>query len=114
MEILRQQDCKDFFICLVENRNHWSDVYNILKVKSVSFTKCSSCNNVSSQTEGLSESIFFQYECPPENIQMSSFIQQKLNGSEVVTDWRDESGCKQLTVGSSSTRLQEQSKLEET
>ena len=38
---------------------------------------------------------------------MSTFIEQKLNGSEAVTGWRDESGCKQLTVGSSSTRLQD-------
>ena len=57
--------------------------------------------------EGSSESIYFQYECPPENIQISTFIEQKLNGSEAVTGWRDESGCKQLTVGSSSTRLQD-------
>ena len=32
---LGQQDCKDFFICLAENRNHWIDVYNIFKIKSV-------------------------------------------------------------------------------
>ena len=104
---LGQQDCKDFFICLVENRNHWLDVYKLFKVKSVSSTKCTSCNNVSSQIEGSSESIFFQYECPPENVQMSTFIEQKLNGSEEVTCWRDERGCKQLTVGRSSTRLQD-------
>ena len=104
---LGQQDCKDFFICLAENRNHWLDVYNLFRVKSVSFTKCGLCNNVSRQKDGSLESIFFLYECPPENIPMSSFIQQKLNGSEAVPSWRDESGCKQITVGNCSTRLQD-------
>ena len=33
-----QQDCKDFFICLAENREHWVDVYNLFKVNVTSFT----------------------------------------------------------------------------
>ena len=38
---------------------------------------------------------------------MSSFIHQKLNGSEAVPSWRDESGCKQIAVGNCSTRLED-------
>jgi hypothetical protein len=33
-----QQDCKDFFIRLVENKSHWFDVFSLFKVASSSFT----------------------------------------------------------------------------
>ena len=36
-----QQDCKDFFICLSENLEHWPDVYGLFAFQSISFTMCS-------------------------------------------------------------------------
>ena len=38
---------------------------------------------------------------------MSTYINQKLNGCEKVTRWRDEGGCKKQTTGNYSTRLQD-------
>ena len=100
-----QQDCKDFFICLAENRNHWSDVFNLFKVNLKSFTKCSSCQNVSVQTNNTADNIFFHFECPEENTLMSSFIESKMNGSVLVQGWKDEDGCGKITDGGNSTKI---------
>ena len=37
---LGQQDCKNFFICLEENRKHWADVCDQFWFESKSFTIC--------------------------------------------------------------------------
>ena len=89
-----QQDCKDLFICLAENRKHWTDVNELFEFETESFTTCSICQNVSSPNQSVTKRIFLQFECPEENIPMSCFIECKLNFSEVVSDWRDEEGCK--------------------
>eukprot|EP00092_Neocalanus_flemingeri_P022722 GFUD01024642.1.p1 GENE.GFUD01024642.1~~GFUD01024642.1.p1 ORF type:complete len:2733 (+),score=580.47 GFUD01024642.1:994-8199(+) len=107
-----QQDSKDFFICLAENRNHWLDVYNLFTANSVSFTTCSSCQNVSRQEKDESENIFFTFECPKDNLTMSALIERKMNGSEIVNDWRDEDGCNKITIGKNSTRIQDVGKTE--
>ena len=107
-----QQDCKDFFICLSENRQHWYDVFSLFMVESVSFTTCSHCSNISSQDNSMSGSTFFLLECPIENACMSSFIERKLNSFESVANWRDEDGCNRKTIGQNSTRLKDISKTQ--
>ena len=94
---LGQQDCRDFFICIIENRQHWEDVFNLFKVESVSYTTCSLCNHVSRQE--VLQNTFFIFEVPEAKITISSFIEEKLNTAENVHGWRDEDGCKLKTVG---------------
>ena len=57
-----QQDCKDFFICLSQNKHHWPDVFSLFKVGSISSTACTQCNYVSHQDENTSQSIFFLFD----------------------------------------------------
>ena len=109
---LGQQDCKDFFICLSENREHWYDVYSLFMVESVSSTTCSYCNHVSSQNHSLSLNPFFIFECPTENISMSSFLEKKLNSFELVPNWRDEDGCQRKVTGQNSIRITDMSRTQ--
>ena len=106
MHRMGQQDCKDFFLCLAENKTQWTDVYNLFKVTSVSSTTCSSCLN-KSQSKSTVEDVFSIHECPEENFPMSSFIERKLNCFEIVKGWKDEDGCKEITDGKYSTRIED-------
>ena len=107
-----QQDCKDFFICLSENREHWYDVYSLFMVESVSSTTCSYCNHISSQNHSSSGNMFFIFECPKENVSMSSFLEKKLNTFELVANWRDEDGCQRKVIGKNSTRITDMSRTQ--
>ena len=107
-----QQDCKDFFICLSENNQHWYDVYSLFKVNILSSTTCSSCQHVSSQDQNTPESSFLVFDCPAEDVSMSACIEAKLNSFEEHHQWRDEDGCKKVTVGRNSTRIQDMQKTE--
>ena len=102
-----QQDSKDFFVCLAENKEHWLDVYLLFMANSVNSTTCSSCNNVSTPHQGMSENIFFVLDCPEENLPMSFLVDKKMNNFKTVRDWRDEDGCNKITTGKNKTRLQD-------
>jgi hypothetical protein len=105
-ERMGQQDCKDFFICISENRQHWNDIFSLFKVNSISFTTCTSCKHVSTQDHSMSESTFFLFEVPTNN-SMSSFIEENLNTFREVKNWRDEDGCKAKTVCRNRTRIKD-------
>ena len=107
---LGQQDCKDFFVCLSENKHHWLDVYKLFMVESVSFTTCTLCKHVSIVDRNLNLSSFFLFECPESGMTMSSFLGNKLGKAEAVLDWRDEDGCNKITKGEKSTRISDLSK----
>ena len=79
---LGQQDCKDFFVCLSENKHHWLDVYKLFMVESVSFTTCTLCKHVSIVDRNLNLSSFFLFECPESGMTMSSFLGNKLGKAE--------------------------------
>ena len=57
-----QQDCKDFFICIIENREHWEDVFNLFKIRSANYTSCSLCNHVSEQDQSMLPNAFLMFE----------------------------------------------------
>ena len=107
-----QQDCKDFFICLFENKEHWFDVFHLFRLQCISFTTCSSCNNVSEQDIERSNYTFLQFDCPLEDMTFSSYIESKLSNYDEVSRWRDEGGCKRLTVGKNSTRIKDMDEVE--
>ena len=70
-----QQDCKDFFICLSQNREQWNDVFNLFMVESESYTICQNCSHVSRQENSNTNSSFLLFECPDKNVTMSSFLE---------------------------------------
>ena len=100
-----QQDCKDFFYCLDENRQAWPDVYDFLKVNTTSKTQCVSCKNTSTQEFGGTEKSFISLPCPNKNVTMKQQIEEKMNIGELVHGWRDEEGCKEVSEGRNSQRI---------
>merc|ERR1711936_1329938 len=44
-------------------------------------------------------------ECPIVPVSMKHYVENKINGYEEYTGWRDEDGCGKVTVGKSSTRI---------
>ena len=100
-----QQDCKDFFYCLDENRESWYDVFNLFKVQTLTMTECASCNHVSRQEVSGPASSIIELECPIVPVSMKHYVENKINGYEEYTGWRDEDGCGKVTVGKSSTRI---------
>ena len=100
-----QQDCQDFFLCLDENRELWSDVFNLFKVNTLSMTECVSCENVSKQDASNNASTMVKLECPHEPISMKQYIEQKMNDSEEIDGWRDEDGCGLVTKGKKSEKI---------
>ena len=101
-----QQDCKDFFYCLDENRETWYDVFNLFKVKTLTMTECSSCNHVSRQEVSGPASTIIELDCPRVPGSMKHYVENKMNGYEEYSGWRDEEGCGKVTVGKSSTRIE--------
>ena len=99
-----QQDCKDFFFCLNENRESWEDVFKLFKISTLTSTTCTACNNVSVQEVDANETTFITLDCPATSISMKNHIEENLNGGE-LQEWRDETGCGKLTQGIVRTRL---------
>lgn len=107
-----QQDCKDFFICLFQNRQQWPDVFNLFKLECTSFTTCSICGHVSMQDNSRTGHTFFQLECPFKMMSFSTYLEEKLSNYEKRPDWRDEDGCKRVGGGKHSTRIKDMDRVE--
>ena len=101
-----QQDCKDFFYAINENRETWPDVFNLFKVNTISSTQCVSCKNISSQEVGDEASTFIMFECPNSQESMKHFIENKLNKTEKRPLWRCEEGCGHVTIGLHSRKIE--------
>jgi len=110
-EGIGQQDCRDFFICIDENREAWPDVFNLFKVKTQSETECCSCGHISRQEVGVNDRTLIFLTCPTVQVNIKDYLENQLNGSQVRDGWRDEDGCGNVVTGKSRTRI---SKLEET
>lgn len=104
MSRIGQQDCKDFFFCLSENRESWEDVFKLFKISTLTSTTCTACNNVSRQEVGGNENTFITLNCPDTSTSMKNHIEENLNGGE-LREWRDETGCGKLTQGLVRTRI---------
>ena len=62
-----QQDARDFFVCIRENKEHWMDLFEKLSVRIKTYTECKMCKNRSKQIES-SQHIFLEFECLAEGI----------------------------------------------
>ena len=100
-----QQDCRDFFFCINENREAWPDVFNLFKVKTLSETECCRCGYVSRQEINANEMTVITLTCPLTEVNMKNFLEYQLNGSHEVENWRDEDGCGNIVNGMSRTRI---------
>ena len=107
LQRIGQQDCKDLFICIGENREHWSDVFSLFKIETFSSTTCLSCFNLSEQNQCTPESIFLVFDCPEKDMPMSALIEENICQSVQVDNWKDEDGCQKITVGENRTRIRD-------
>jgi ubiquitin C-terminal hydrolase len=105
MNRIGQQDCKDFFFCIDENRDSWPDIFNLFKIQTLSETQCSSCGHTSRQEISGNERTFINLTCPTNYVNMKDFIEDQMNGFNVVKDWRDEDGCGNQVEGKSRTTI---------
>jgi len=99
-----QQDCRDFFNCLSRYRESWEDVFQLFRISTVTSTTCPLCKNVSIQDVRGNDTTYIVLDCPDKSISMRSYVEQKLNGTE-LREWRDEEGCGKVTQGIVKTRL---------
>ena len=100
-----QQDCKDFFLCLSENRDAWPDVFDLFSVKTLSETECSKCGHISKQEISVDDRTLISLTCPTSDVNMKEFLENELNGSFKVENWRDENGCGKLVNGKKRTKM---------
>ena len=93
-----QQDCKDFFFCLEENQENWRDVHQLFSFSYRKLTTCLSCEEVSRQ-DASTPTTHIMLECPETDMSIRDLIRRNFNEPELVTDWRHEDGCGQVTNG---------------
>ena len=102
-----QQDCKDFFVCIGENKEHWLDIFNLFKFSLDSYTLCSNCNQISRPESRVNnEQNIFLLSCPMSPQKLSNLLTQSLNDSTLVENWRHEEGCGQVTHGLNYTKIE--------
>ena len=100
-----QQDCRDFFYCINENRDVWLDVFDLFSVKTLNETECCNCGYVSRQELSVDDRTLIVLTCPTSEINMKKFLEDQLNGFEEIENWRDETGCGKLVNGRKRTRI---------
>ena len=101
---LGQQDCKDFFIGIQENNQHWLDLYGVFKFSLTRKTTCGICG-IDQQAETSETHSFLMLEPPQQDITLNDYLDQHLNKSSDVHGWRHQDGCGIVTTGSHSLRI---------
>ena len=99
-----QQDCKDFFECIEQNRESWDDVYSLFKFSLSKATLCMNCMQESKPT-GYDSHSFLRFESPQQNVTLEQYVGMHLNESVDVTNWKHEDGCNRIGNGKNSIRL---------
>ena len=104
MERHGQQDCRDFFSCLLPNREAWPDVVRLFQFSFEEFTICSTCGCIS-KTGAVEEVNFLQLDCPNRSTPQHEMISEKLNGQSFIQDWKCKDVCKKVTGGKHFTKV---------
>ena len=99
-----QQDCKDFFECVEQNRECWDDVYNLFRFSITKSTLCMNCMH-ESRPAGYDSHSFLLFESPQQDVTLHQYVGMHLNESTDVTNWRHEDGCNMIGNGKNSIRL---------
>ena len=101
-----QQDCKDFFVCIGENKEHWLDIHQLFKFSLDCYTVCSSCNQISRpDSSAHDDHSIFLMNCPSSPKKLSNMIVQSLNEPTLVEGWKHQEGCEQVTIGYNYTNV---------
>ena len=108
MESQKQQDCRDFFECLLPNKEAWPDVVGLFEFSVTESIVCSSCGHISRQGT-IDEVTFLRLQCPENATPLHEMILQTL--SSFIPDWRCEDGCKKKTGGNHCLKVMDVSKL---
>ena len=106
LEILErqgQQDCRDFFSCILSNKKAWPDVCKLFEFSIEEFTVCLSCG-FSSRSGKVQDVPFLPIDCPSHSTPLHEMI-EKLNGQSIRKDWKCESICKRVTGGKHFTKV---------
>lgn len=99
-----QQDCKDFFLCLAENKESWEDVYSLFNFSLKSYTVCTHCGR-SSSSGVVYDQMILNLSATMEPVPLNNHVASKITGPTVVSDWRDEDGCGMVTQGQNFTKI---------
>ena len=91
-----QQDCKDFFLCIAENKQNWMDVYEMFKFETHHFSRCTNCGQEYQSNQPTTQS-FLILDPPKTYVTMTQLLEANFQSPELVSDWRDELGCGQIT-----------------
>ena len=108
LEVLKrpgQQDCRDFFSCLLANEGAWPDVVRLFKFSTQEFTVCSSCG-FTSGAEATQDVTYMVMNYPNRAMPLKDMI----SAGEERGNWRCEDGCNQVTVGKHFTKVKDVSK----
>ena len=110
MESQKQQDCRDFFDCLLYNKEAWPDVVGLFQYSVEEFTVCPSCGYIS-KSGSPEDMILMRLVCPKRSTPLHKLISETLNGSTLLPVWRCEGGCKKNIGGKHCTRIVDVSKI---
>ena len=78
MESQKQQDCRDFFECLLPNKEAWPDVVGLFEFSVTESIVCSSCGHISRQGT-IDEVTFLRLQCPENATPLHEMILQTLS-----------------------------------
>ena len=99
-----QQDCKDFFLCIEQNKESWADVYSIFNFSTTKSTLCHNCQ-VESRPPNYDNQSFMMFDCPQQDVTLSQYVGNHLNESTSVNNWRHEDGCNRIGEATNRVRL---------
>lgn len=99
-----QQDCKDFFVCIEQNKESWADVYSVFDFSATKATLCHNCQ-VESRPPNYDKQTFMMFDCPQQDITLSQYVSKHLNESTSVNNWRHEDGCNRIGEATNRVRL---------
>ena len=82
LNLLTGQQCvRDFFLCIHENFQSWPDVWSIFNFEITHSTKCCSCKRLNTSE---TNQIYVEIPVPPENSNLSDYVEEFFNMSELV------------------------------
>ena len=99
-----QQDCKDFFVCIEQNKESWADVYSVFDFSTTKSTLCHNCQ-VESRPPNYDNQTFMMFDCPQQDVTLSQYVDKHLNESTLVNNWRHEEGCNRIGDAENKVRL---------
>ena len=102
---LEQQDCQDFFKCLLYNYMSWPDVCSPFTATKLHFIYCPICKTVSPQKDLDSAQSYILLDAPKKDMQMDDLVNDYFNAPHEKVWTHDKDGCGAKTYGQGFQRL---------